>query len=164
MTVSLKAELKLDEEVMKTGPDGQAQQVQIHEIMDIKRDFSCLSQVLEAVFHTLQTMSNLERSLAAHGTSLESQDFRQACIEGSLSGLTTIFKNVRFEHLQEAIGKTQCLLNFMKVQIIVHEEKLNKSCQTRRQQFLKDIVLRRSYSSGDVRSYALCKAKTGEEE
>ena len=28
MTVSLKAELKLDEEVMKAGPDGQAQQVQ----------------------------------------------------------------------------------------------------------------------------------------
>ena len=46
MTVSLKAELKLDEEEMTTGPDGQAKPMQIHEIMDIKRDFLCLSQEL----------------------------------------------------------------------------------------------------------------------
>lgn len=71
---------------------------------------------------------------------------------------------MRFEHLQEAIGKTQCLLKFMKVQIIVHEDKLEHGCHTRKQRFLKDIVLRRSYSSEDLRSYALCKAGSGSEE
>lgn len=50
MTVSLKAELKLDEEEMTTGPDGQATPMQIHEIMDIKRVFLCLSDELKFVF------------------------------------------------------------------------------------------------------------------
>ena len=105
MTVSLKAELKLDEEEMTTGPDGQAQQMQLHEIMDIKREFLALSQELKNVFQTLHAMNNLKYSLKMFGTSLDLQEFQEQCVDGSLKALKTIFQGVKYEFLQQTTVK-----------------------------------------------------------
>lgn len=162
MTVSLKAELKLGEEV-RTGPDGQRQELQIHEIMDIKREFNSMNELLSSAFKTLEQMHDLKRQLSCHNSHLESEEFNQECLSGNFNSLKTVFKKVRYEYLQETINKLQSLLKFMNVQILVHQDRLEQSCKKRRKAFLKDIVLRRTYSADDFRSYKLCKAKVSNE-
>ena len=60
MTVSLKAELKLDEEEIDSGPHGQ-DKPQIHEIMDIKNDFLVLGKELKNVFQVLNEMHAIKQ-------------------------------------------------------------------------------------------------------